>query len=322
LPIEQTTMGRTIVQFDKDDLDMIGVPKFDFLGLGALSMVRIAFDVIEQRTGDRPEMSKFPTDDEPTYALIQTGETIGTFQIESRAQINSILHTKPDHLYDLVVQVALIRPGPIQARFVHPYTERRLGREKVVYAHPALEGVLQRTQGIPIFQEQAMAIAMTLGGYDATEADLLRRTMGHIKKETKLRAALATLKDRMLARAARGDIEGLTEDVAQQICDDLVSFANYGFPESHAWSFALIAYVTAYLKAHSPTEFFIGLLNAQPMGFYPVSTLIHDAKRFGVEVRPPCLKVGSWECTAEDGDGPNGLAMRVGWKFVRGIGST
>ena len=282
LPVEQTTMGRTIVQFDKDDLDMIGVPKFDFLGLGALAMVRIAFDVMEARTGKRPNMYEFEDRDAKTYDLIQRGETIGTFQIESRAQINSILHTKPDHLYDLVVQVALIRPGPIQAAFVHPYTERRLGKAPVEYAHPDLAEVLSRTQGIPIFQEQAMAIAMKLGGYTATQADLLRRTMGNIRKKGRLEAALRDLKQAMQRR----DID---EAVAEKICQDLVSFANYGFPESHAWSFALIAYVTAYLKAHHPMEFFVGLLNAQPMGFYPISTLVHDAKRHGVEVRPPCL---------------------------------
>jgi error-prone DNA polymerase len=308
LPIEQTTMGRTIVQFDKDDLDMIGVPKFDFLGLGALAMIRIAYDVIEQQTGRRPNMYEVEDRDAASYDLIQRGETIGMFQIESRAQINSILHTKPDHLYDLVVQVALIRPGPIQASFVNPYTQRRLGLEPVVYAHPDLEPVLRRTQGIPIFQEQAMAIAMQLGGYSATQADLLRRTMGNIRKKERLERALSDLHAAMLRR-------GIGEMVATKICDDLVSFANYGFPESHAWSFALIAYVTAYLKAHHPTEFFIGLLNAQPMGFYPISTLIHDAKRHGVEVRPPCLRTGDWECTYEVG------ALRVGWKFVRGIGS-
>ena len=307
LPVEQTTMGRTIVQFDKDDLDMIGVPKFDFLGLGALAMVRIAFDVMEAHTGKRPNMYEFDDRDEKTYDLIQRGETIGTFQIESRAQINSILHTKPDHLYDLVVQVALIRPGPIQAAFVHPYTQRRLGLEPVTYAHPDLEEVLKRTQGIPIFQEQAMAIAMKLGGYTATQADLLRRSMGNIRKKGRLEAALTDLERAMMAR-------GVEESVAAKICQDLVSFANYGFPESHAWSFALIGYVTAYLKAHHPMEFFVGLLNAQPMGFYPVSTLVHDAKRHGVEVRPPCLAHGSWECTAE------WPAMRVGWRFVRGIG--
>jgi error-prone DNA polymerase len=319
LPVEQTTMGRTIVQYDKDDLDMIGVPKFDFLGLGALSMVRIAYDVIEKRTGKRPEMYSVEDRDPKAYDLIQRGETIGMFQIESRAQINSILHTKPDHLYDIVVQVALIRPGPIQASFVHPYTQRRLGLEPVVYAHPALEEVLRRTQGIPIFQEQAMAIAMQLGGYSATQADLLRRTMGNIRKKGRLEAALKDLKSAMLARAAAGEIEGLDDATVTKICDDLVSFANYGFPESHAWSFALIAYVTAYLKAHHPTEFSIGLLNAQPMGFYPVSTLVHDAKRHGVEVRPPCFKMGDWECTAEETDDPMRPAMRIGWRFVRGI---
>jgi error-prone DNA polymerase len=319
LPVEQTTMGRTIIQYDKDDLDMIGVPKFDFLGLGALAMVRIAYDVIEKRTGKRPEMYDTEDRDAKAYDLIQRGETIGMFQIESRAQINSILHTKPDHLYDIVVQVALIRPGPIQASFVHPYTQRRLGLEPVVYAHPALEDVLRRTQGIPIFQEQAMAIAMRLGGYSATKADLLRRTMGNIRKKGRLEAALKDLKAAMLARAAAGEIEGLDEATVTKICDDLVSFANYGFPESHAWSFALIAYVTAYLKAHHPTEFSIGLLNAQPMGFYPVSTLVHDAKRHGVDVRPPCLKTGDWECTAEETGDPMRPAMRIGWRFVRGI---
>jgi error-prone DNA polymerase len=261
-------------------------------------------------------MYEIPMEDAKTYALIQTGETIGTFQIESRAQINSILHTGPDHLYDIVVQVALIRPGPIQANFVHPYTARRLGKEPVTFLHPDLEEILARTQGIPIFQEQAMAIAMKLGGYTGARADALRRTMGNIRKKGRLEAALVDMRTAMLARAASGAIAPLSDETATRICDDLVSFANYGFPESHAWSFALIAYVTAYLKAHYPTEFFIGALNAQPMGFYPVSTLVHDAKRFGVEVRPPCLLFGSRECTYENG------AMRIGWRFVRGIGDT
>ena len=159
-----------------------------------------------------------------------------------------------------------------------------------------------------------MAIAMRLGGYTGAQADALRRTMGNIRKKGKLEAALVDMKKAMLARSAAGAIRPISEAVATKICDDLVSFANYGFPESHAWSFALIAYVTAYLKAHYPTEFFIGLLNAQPMGFYPVSTLVHDAKRHGVEVRPPCLEAGSWDCTYENG------AMRIGWRFVRGIG--
>jgi error-prone DNA polymerase len=320
LPIEQTTMGRTILQFDKDDLDLIGVPKFDFLGLGALTMVRKAFDVIEARTGERPRMYDLPVDDAATYAMISRGETIGTFQIESRAQIASILHTHPSRLYDLVVQVALIRPGPIQARFVHPYTERRLGRQPVSYPHPLLEPILRRTQGIPIFQEQAMAIAMALGGYTGGQADALRRTMGNIRKRDRLVGALGELRTAMLARAARGELDGMTPEIADRICQDLESFANYGFPESHAWSFALIAFATAWLKAHHPTPFYLGLLNAQPMGFYSVATLIHDARRSGVEVRPPCLRHGGRDCTVEETADPARPALRVGWRFVRGVG--
>jgi error-prone DNA polymerase len=334
LPIEQTTMGRTILQFDKDDLDYINVPKFDFLGLGGLAMIRRAFDAIEARTGTRPEMYSIPTDDTKTYDLIASGETIGTFQIESRAQIASIHHTKPALLYDIVVQVSLIRPGPIQAKFVHPYTQRRIGKEPVTYLHPALEPILRRTQGIPIFQEQAMAIGMALGGYSGGEADALRRTMGNIRKKERLILALKDLRTAMLERARAGAIAPMSSEVADQICEDLVSFANYGFPESHAWSFALIAYATAWLKAHYPTEFLLGLLNAQPMGFYPISTLIHDARRHGVEVLPPCLKTGNWECTTchpeplgchpEQSEGSarrdDNPALRVGWKFIRGIG--
>ncbi|HEX2717474.1 MAG TPA: error-prone DNA polymerase [Gemmatimonadaceae bacterium] len=312
-PVEPTTMGRTILQYDKDDLDAVGIPKFDFLGLGALSMVRRAFDVLELRTGKRPELYSLPQDDALTYEMISRGDTLGTFQIESRAQISSLVHTKPDRLYDIVVQVALIRPGPIQARFVHPYTERRRGREPIEYAHPALEPVLARTMGIPIFQEQAMRISQVLAGYTAAEADELRRTMGNQRKQAKLLAALHRLRDRMIER-------GVDEHVAQRIAEDLESFANYGFPESHAWSFALIAYATAWLKAHHPTEFYVGILNAQPMGFYSVATLVHDAKRHGVVVRLPCLAGGAADCTAEETDDPAHPALRLGWRFIRGIG--
>ena len=314
LPIEHTTMGRTIIQFDKDDLDSIGVPKFDFLGLGGLSLVRRAFDAIETRTGTRPAMYRLPPDDPATYELISRGDTIGTFQIESRAQIASILHTKPERIYDLVVQVALIRPGPIQAKFVHPYTRRRRGQEPVTYAHPALEPILRRTQGIPIFQEQAMAIAMRLGRSTAAEADALRRAMGHQRKRTRLAAALDALERRMAEH-------GVAAEVAHQIREDLESFGNYGFPESHAWSFALIAYATAYLKCHYPAEFFMAILNAWPMGFYPPSTLIHDARRSGVEVRPPCLRRGARECTVEPAADPGRPALRVGWRHIRGVGT-
>ena len=313
-PIEWTTMGRSIIQFDKDDLDLVGIPKFDFLGLGGLAAVRRAFDGIEARTGTRPQMYQLPIDDKATYEMISRGDTLGTFQIESRAQIASILHTKPEKLYDITVQVALIRPGPITARFVKPYTERRRGREKVTYADPRLEPILARTQGIPIFQEQAMAIAIALGGYTPPEADLLRRTMGNVRKEARLIAALADLRERMIEKH-------VAPAVAQQIEADLRGFANYGFPESHAWSFALIAYATAWLKTNHPTEFYLGLLNSQPMGFYSVSTLLHDARRHHVPLRPPCLRDGSRDCTTEPGDNPAIPALRVGWRFIRGIGA-
>ena len=299
MPIEHTTMGRTILQFDKDDLDEAGVPKFDFLGLGGLSAIHLSFDAIEKTTGEKLEMYRLPVDDAKTYEMIARGDTVGTFQIESRAQIQSILQTKPERLYDIVVQVALIRPGPIQARFVHPYTERRRGREPVHYPHPVLEPILRRTYGVPIFQEQAMAISMALGGFTAAEADELRRAMGHRRKLPKLHAALKRLHDACVAR-------GVAPEVAEEVVQDLYSFANYGFPESHAWSFALIAYATAYLKANYPTEFFLGMLNAWPMGFYPPATLVHDARRHGVRVLGPCLRDGEWDCTIESERRGNG----------------
>jgi error-prone DNA polymerase len=214
------------------------------------------------------------------------------------------------------VQVALIRPGPIVANFVHPYTRRRRGHEEVKYPdglREKLEPVLGRTQGIPIFQEQAMALSMALAGYTATEADELRRTMGNDRKRPKLLAALEKLRLAMIAK-------GIPESAAERLAADLQSFANYGFPESHAWSFALIAYVTAWLKAHEPAAFYAGLLNAWPMGFYSPATLVHDAKRHEVEVRGPCLASGEAFCTVEETDDAESPALRLGWRFVRGIG--
>lgn len=318
LPIEHTNMGRTIIQFDKDDLDIIGVPKFDFLGLGALSHIRHAFDAIEHRTGTRPEMYGLPEDKE-TFTMIASGDTIGTFQIESRAQIASIVNTRPEGLYDIAVQIALIRPGPIQGNFVHPYTRRRRGQEAVHYAHSLLEPILKRTYGIPIFQEQAMALSSRLGGFTPAESDRLRRTMGNIRKKEHLLEVLGELTRRMVQNT---EVEPpISPEVADQISRDLLTFSNYGFPESHAWSFALIAYATAYLKCRYPAYFYLGLLNAQPMGFYPASTLIHDARRHGVEVLPPCLFRGERLCTTEDGsNGSDMPALRIGWRHIRGVG--
>ena len=314
LPIEQTTMGRTIVQFDKDDLDSIGVPKFDFLGLGALSMLRRSFDVIEERTGERPQMYKLPNDDPKVYELISKGDTVGTFQIESRAQISSIVHTKPERIYDIVVQVALIRPGPIQAKFVHPYTRRRRGLRNREYLHAISSRSSSAPRASRSSRNRRWRSPWHSADIDGSQADELRRTMGNIRKQANLNDALERLRTRMKEK-------GIAADIADTICTDLMSFANYGFPESHAWSFALIAYATAYLKVHYPAEFYLGYLNSWPMGFYSPATLIHDAKRHDVDVRPPCLKNGDWECTTEPTVDPTRPALRIGWKFVRGVGS-
>lgn len=314
VPIERTTRGRTILQLDKDDLDSLGIPKFDFLGLGALSALRVTFDEVERRTGRRLELYSLPPDDRRTFEAIAWGDTIGAFQIESRAQIQSLVQTKPERMYDIVVQVALIRPGPIVAKFVHPYTRRRRGQEKVTYPHPALEPILARTQGICIFQEQAMAVSIALGGYTPAEADQLRRAMGHQRKAARLQAELERLEARMRER-------GVEAEVAERIVEDMAIFANYGFPESHAWSFGLLAYATMYVRVHHPAETLVGLLRAQPMGFYAPATLVHDARRHRLEVRPPCLERGAWESTVEETDDPARPAVRIGWRHIRGLGT-
>lgn len=317
LPVEHTTMGRTIIQFDKDDLDAIGVPKFDFLGLGALTLVRHAFEAVKRHTGTELTLYNLPYEDKETYAMIARGDTLGTFQIESRAQIASILRTQPDVMYDIVVQIALVRPGPIQGDFVDPYTRRRRGDQTYTPIHPALEEILDRTYGIPIFQEQAMAIAATMGGFSHAEADQLRRSMGNIKKTGKLKAVLDKLEAKMIANETLDP--RVTPEVATRIGQELITFANYGFPESHAWSFALIAFATAYLKRHYPAFFYLGILNAYPMGFYQPSTLIHDARRAGVEVHPPCLHAGDRLCTIIPGIHSAPHALRIGWQHIQGL---
>jgi error-prone DNA polymerase len=316
-PVEPTTMGRTILQYDKDDLDALGVPKFDFLGLGALGVVRRAFDAVGRRDGARPEMYRLPPDDPGDLRLRGAGDTVGMFQVESRAQISSLVHTRPEKLYDLVVQVALIRPGPIVAKFVHPYTRRRRGLERVEYP-PGMEAllapILGRTQGIPIFQEQAMALAMRVAGYTAAEADELRRTMGHQRKAARLAAAVETLRARMAAR-------GVDEAVAAGSPTTCGCSPTTASPRATRGASRSSPTATAWLKAHHPAAFYGALLDAQPMGFYSVATLVHDARRRGVEVRPPCLAFGEACCTLEErDDAPDAPALRVGWRQVRGLG--
>jgi error-prone DNA polymerase len=312
-PVEWGRMpGRTVLQWDKDDCAAVGLVKFDLLGLGMLSVLHYTVDLIREHHGVDLDLADIPQED-AVYDMLCAADSVGVFQVESRAQMATLPRLKPRKFYDIVVEVALIRPGPIQANFVHPYTARRRGLEPVTYLHPDLEPILKRTQGIPIFQEQAMAIAMKLGGYSAAQADELRRTMGHIRKVEKLHRVLEQLRARMVER-------GVEEPVAARIAEDLKSFANYGFPESHAWSFALIAYATGYLKAHYTAEFYAGLLNSYPMGFYPPSTLIHDARRHGLKVLPTCMRDGDWECTIEPTDNPDRPALRIGWRHIRGLG--
>src|SRR5213080_2453813 len=238
--------------------------------------------------------------------MIRKADTIGVFQIESRAQMATLPRMKPDHFYDLVVEVAIIRPGPIVGQMVHPYLARRAGREPVHYAHPALEPILRRTLGVPLFQEQLLRMAMAVAGFTAGEAEEIRRAMGFKRSDARMQAIEAKLRAGM-------DAQGISGRVQDEIVQQITSFALYGFPESHSASFALIAYASAYLKAHHPAAFFCALLNAWPMGFYHPATVVKDAQRHGVDVRPVDGMRSDWKCTLEDG------ALRLGLRFVLGL---
>ncbi|MBJ70473.1 MAG: error-prone DNA polymerase, partial [Sandaracinus sp.] len=280
VPIEPAAMeGRTIIQWDKDDLGPVGLVKIDLLGLGMLTLLSDALDRVRAR-GVPLDLHTIPADDPETYALIQRADTVGVFQVESRAQMNVLPRTRPERFYDLVVQVALIRPGPIQGDMVHPYLRRRRGQEPVSYLHPMLEPVLRRTLGVPLFQEQGMKVAITAAGFSPAQADALRRAMGR-KRD---RHTMARLSLELMQGMEKSGIEA---SVAERIVKQLAAFASYGFPESHAASFALLVYASAYLKAHHAPEFYAALLDAQPMGFYPVGSILADAKRRGVALRRP-----------------------------------
>jgi error-prone DNA polymerase len=263
------------------------------------------------------DLAKLPSDDPATYAMIRRADTIGTFQIESRAQMATLPRMKPERFYDLVVEVAIIRPGPITGKLVHPYLERRAGRQPVTYPHPSLEPILARTLGVPLFQEQLLRIAMTAAGFSGGEAEELRRAMGFKRSVERMERIEERLVDGMRAR-------GLGDDAQQEILRGITSFALYGFPESHAASFALIAYASAWLKCHHPAAFLAGLLNAQPMGFYSAATLVKDAQRHGVEVRPIDVARSAWPNVLErDGGHPRGAgaspAVRLGLRRVAGL---
>ena len=312
VPIENAAMPeRTVIQWDKDDLDAMGLLKIDCLGLGMLGALRDCFDLLQRHYDRQLSLASIPADDPAVYAMIQRAETIGVFQIESRAQMSMLPRLRPACFYDLVVQIAIVRPGPIQGDMVHPYLKRRQGREPVTYPSEDVREVLERTLGVPLFQEQVIKLAMVAAGFSAGEADQLRRAIGAWRK----RGELATLQQRLIdGMRARG----YSEDFARRIYQQIQGFAEYGFPESHAAGFALLAWVSAWLKHHYPAAFTCALLNNQPMGFYAPAQLVREAQRQGVSVRPVDVRHSDWPCTLE-AEGSTTMALRLGLCQVRGL---
>ena len=338
VPIEPASMpGRTVVQWEKDDLDPVGLVKIDLLGLGMLTVVQDCLLYIRHTRGVTIDLGQLDMADQAVYDVMCAADTVGVFQIESRAQMNTLPRLRPRCFYDLVVEVALIRPGPIQGEMVHPYLRRRAGTEPVTYPHPSLEPVLKRTMGVPLFQEQGMQVAIVAAGFTPSQADQLRRAMGHKRSYERM----AAICEELIAGMMRN---GIPEEVGRRIYNQINAFADYGFPESHAASFALIVYATAYLRHYYAPEYCAAILNAQPMGFYSPGTLVEDAKRHGVDVRPIDLTCSSWDHTLEMRDGrvlvpndgqvtwgaPNApisptakdpVAVRLGVRLVRGLGA-
>ena len=299
VPVEEASMEeRTIIQWDKDDLAELGIIKFDLLGLGMLTVLGDALASLRETRGERLDLASIPQGDEATYDMLCAADTVGVFQVESRAQMNTLPRVEPRCFYDLVVEVALIRPGPIQGEMVHPYLRRRRGEEEVTYLDPRLEPVLERTLGVPLFQEQGMKVAVTLAGFTPAQADKLRRAMGFKRSDRAMREVGRELEEGL-------EENGVPPEAREKIFKQLTGFANYGFPESHAASFALLVYASAWLKRHRAPEFYCAMLNAQPMGFYSPATLVHDARRHGVEVRPVDLAFSRWDSTLETGPPPS-----------------
>ena len=306
VPLEPASMpGRIVVQWDKEDCADLGIIKVDLLGLGMMSALSDALALLRQG-GVEVDLAHLPPDDPKVYGMLRAADTVGVFQVESRAQMATLPRMRPERFYDLVVEVAIIRPGPIVGKMVNPYLERRNGRAPVEYLHPSLEPILARTLGVPLFQEQLLRIAMTVAGFTGGEAEELRRAMGFKRSEQRMKPIEARLRKGMAER-------GIAEATQETIVRSISSFALYGFPESHAASFALIAYASAYLKAHHGAAFVCALLNNQPMGFYHPFTLVKDAQRHGVRFRPVDVTCSGFDCTLED-DG-----VRLGLRYVRGL---
>ncbi|ARQ13787.1 error-prone DNA polymerase 2 (plasmid) [Rhizobium etli] len=313
VPIEPAAMAdRQVIEWDKDDVEALKMMKVDVLALGMLTCMAKAFALIGEHKHQDLELATIPQEDPATYAMIRKADTLGTFQIESRAQMSMLPRMKPKTFYDLVIQVAIVRPGPIQGDMVHPYLRRREGKEKVEYPTPELEAVLHKTLGVPLFQESAMKVAMVCAGFSGGEADQLRKSMATFK----FTGGVSRFQDKLVSGMIRN---GYTMEFAEKTFSQLEGFGSYGFPESHAASFALIAYASNYIKCHFPDVFCAALLNSQPMGFYAPAQIVIDARKHGVEVRPVCINRSRWDCTLEEVEGTDRHAVRLGMRLVRGL---
>jgi error-prone DNA polymerase len=315
VPVENAAMpDRTIIQWDKDDLDSLGLLKVDCLALGMLTCLRKCLDLLRQQGRRNLTLATIPAEDPETYAMLGRADTVGVFQIESRAQMAMLPRLKPKYFYDLVIEVAIVRPGPIQGDMVHPYLRRRNGEEPVTYPSDDVREVLERTLGVPLFQEQVMKLAVVAAGYSPGEADQLRRSMAAWKRHGDIEKHRDRITRGMLAR-------GYTPAFSAELFDRLKGFGSYGFPESHAASFALLAYASAWLKCHEPAAFVCALLNALPMGFYSESQLVQDARRHGISVNPVDVRYSDWDCTLEEErDVTRQPTLRLGFRIIRGFG--
>jgi len=319
VPVENAAMpDRTIIQWDKDDLESLGLLKIDVLALGMLTAIRKSLDMINHLRGSHLTIASIPSEDPKTYKMLQQGDSIGVFQVESRAQISMLPRLKPKCFYDLVIEVAIVRPGPIQGKMVHPYLKRRNGEEAVTYANEAVKSVLGRTLGIPIFQEQVIKLAVVAAGFTPGEADQLRRAMAAWKRKGGLEVFQEKLINGMLER-------GHSREFAERIFEQIKGFGDYGFPESHAASFALLVYFSSWLKCHEPAAFYCGLLNSQPMGFYSPSQLVQDARRHHIEIRPVDIFTSEWESILEThadiyySNSSEQPAIRLGFQRIKGL---
>jgi error-prone DNA polymerase len=316
VPIEPAAMEkRQVIEWDKDDIDVLKFMKVDCLALGMLSCMKRGFDLLKHHKGITLDLATIPAEDPRTYAMICKADTLGTFQIESRAQMAMLPRIKPRTFYDLVIEVAIVRPGPIQGDMVHPYLRRREDKEAIVYPKPELEKVLGKTLGVPLFQEQAMRVAIECAGFTATEADQLRRSMATFKST----GGVSHFRDKLVNGMVANGYERI---FAENTFKQLEGFGSYGFPESHAASFALIAYASSWLKCHHPDVFCAALLNAQPMGFYAPAQIVRDAAEHGVEIRPVCINASRWDCSLEPTDQDDRFAVRLGLRMVNGLANT